>query len=281
VYRLIWKKIIQWFHRIWTDRPYPTGTRLGEYRITSVLGLGSYGIAYLAVHEPTKETYVIKQVKPSLRHQPKGNAMQEYEMKILQALDHPLIPKAVERLQIGDHSFLVMTYISGMTMEDFLFEQHGTFTEKEAVTFVREAANIVRYLHHHGVIHRDVRIPNVIVRDGKPFLIDFGLARFLGDKATYESDSLDSYPLEKQLKRKVEPASDLYALGHFLLFLLYSTYTPQPGQPERSWEEELTLSSEVRTMLRRLLQIEEPYPDVDQFLLAIDDYLRKTKSSST
>ncbi|NGQ96333.1 serine/threonine protein kinase [Brevibacillus sp. SYP-B805] len=278
---MCWKKGKAWFHRVWTDRPYPRGTKLKDYRTTAVLGLGSYGIAYLAVHEPTGREFVLKQVKPSLRRSPKGRDLQTYEMKVLQALDHPQIPKAVERFEIGNDSFLVMTYLTGTTLEDYLFEHQATFTEREAVAFLAEVADIVRYLHQRQVIHRDVRIPNVIVREGKPYLIDFGLARFLGDKDAALHDTLDQYPPEKRIKRQVEPASDLYALGHFLLFLLYSTYTPQPGQPERPWEEELALSPEVRRMIRKLLQIDPPYRDVDQLLAEIDRYLRKTKSSST
>ncbi len=255
------------------------GTRVGSYRITSVLGLGSYGIAYLASEEATGKTYVLKQVKPSLRNHPKGAQMQQYEADMLRSLSHPRIPQVKEQFVAHGHHFLVMTFIEGKTVEDLLFENNQQYTLHEAIRLVIEIAQIVHYLHQYGIIHRDVRIPNVILHDGVPYLIDFGLARRLGDSATYESETLEAYAMEKQIKRKVEPASDLYALGHFLLFLLYTTYQAPDDLPERSWEEELSLPSEVQSMLRRLLQIDPPYQDVDEFLACANAFLEKDKSS--
>ncbi|WP_134686681.1 serine/threonine protein kinase [Brevibacillus migulae] len=278
---MLWQKWKAWFHRVWTDRPLPVGTRLGSYRITSILGLGSYGIAYLAVEEATGELYVLKQVKPSLRRHPKGPAMQHYEAQVLRSLSHPRIPQVKEQFEQSGHYFLVMTYMTGSTVEDLLFENHREYPQLKALQLVMEIAEIVLHLHQRGIIHRDVRIPNVILREGKPYLIDFGLARFLGDPATYESDTVDNYPLEKQIKRRVEPASDLYALGHFLLFLLYSTYEASPDQEERSWEEELSIPGELRSILRRLLQLDPPYANVEEFLAEARSLLEKEKSSHT
>lgn len=263
---MFWQKWKAWFHRVWTDRPLRVGTIVGSYRITTVLGLGSYGIAYLAQDIEANETCVLKQVKPSLRKHPKGPGMQQYEADVLRALSHPRIPRLKEQFMAKGQYFLAMTYIAGSTVEDLLFEQNQQITLEQSLALVVEIAEIVLHLHQHGIIHRDVRIPNVIIRNDKPYLIDFGLARFLGDPATYESESVDDYPLEKQIKRRVEPASDLYALGHFLLFLLYSTYQAAEDEPERSWEEELALPAEVHAMLRRLLQMDAPYDNVEQFM---------------
>lgn len=276
---MFWQTWKAWFHRVWTDRPMKIGTRVGAYRITSVLGLGSYGIAYLAREEATGKTYVLKQVKPSLRHHPKGAEMQQYEADMLRFLSHPRIPQVKEQFVAHGHHFLAMTFIAGSTVEDLLFENNQYYSLDDAIRLVMEIAQIVRYLHQQSIIHRDVRIPNVILQDGVPYLIDFGLARKLGDSATYESDTMEAYAIEKQIKRKVEPASDLYALGHFLLFLLYTTYQAPPDQPERSWEEELTLPMEVRSMLRRLLQIDPPFEDVDKFLACANAFLQKEQSS--
>jgi serine/threonine-protein kinase len=275
----MWQRWKAWWNQVWVDRPYLPGAMAGPYRIKSVLGVGSYGIAYLADNGGTE--VVLKQVKPSLRNHPKGEAMQRYEQKVLQSLDHPQIPKVLDHFQYKKDSFLVMSYMKGQTLEELIFEKHRAFTEYEAVSLVKKIADIVHYLHQRGIIHRDVRIPNVILSGGTPYLIDFGLARFLGDAPTYVSEQLGSYPEEKRLKRKVEPASDLYAFGHFLLFLLYSAYSPADGQPERSWEEELTLSPQLRLMIRRLLQIDPPYADMAEWIAHLEGYLHTAKSSST
>ncbi|MCK9910925.1 hypothetical protein MXD81_17385, partial [Microbacteriaceae bacterium K1510] len=100
---------------VWVDRPLAPGTVLSTYQIKAVLGLGSYGIAYLAAHLPTGTLYVLKQVKPSLRSKPKGEELQAYEQRVLQSLTHPQIPRAVERFTHKKDSFLVMSYIDGAT----------------------------------------------------------------------------------------------------------------------------------------------------------------------
>jgi len=271
-----WQRWMAWMKERWVDRPLPPGTIRGRYRIIRTLGLGSYGIAYLAIQLETGQEYVMKQVKPSLRQHPKGPAMQAYEWRVLNELAHPQIPRAIERFREKGDWFLVMSKVPGITLEELLFDRQSTFTAFDALLLVRRIAEIVRHLHTHGLIHRDVRIPNLLVDDGVPYLIDFGLARYLGDAPTYESADLLFYPSEKQIRRKVEPQSDLYSLGHLLLFLLYSAYEEEDTLPNRSWEEELNLSPELRRILRKLLLIDPPYPDVDAFLAEITHVQRTT-----
>ena len=271
----MWTHVKKWWTNTFLDKPYRPGTTIGAYHIQHILGMGSYGIAYLATHTSTGEQVVLKQVKPSLRHTPKGAAMQAYERKVLSSLSHPQFPRCLDAFTHRKDSFLVMTYLSGPTLEELLFERGIVVDEYESACYMQKIGQLVAHLHAQGLIHRDVRIPNVIWQDGLPYLIDFGLARFIGDKPTYTTDSLCVYPSEKQLKREVSPASDLYALGHFFLFLLYSGYTPKEDEPERSWEEELSLSPEIRRMIRKLLQMDEPYGSVHEWLQELDLYLHR------
>jgi serine/threonine-protein kinase len=61
-------------------------------------------------------------------------------------------------------------------------------------------------------------------------------------------------------------ASDLYDIGQFMLFMLYSGYRPQPGEAERNWREELSLSPGMLQLLSRLLGEREPYLDTAMFV---------------
>ncbi|UYZ11492.1 protein kinase [Brevibacillus sp. WF146] len=212
----MWKQLCAWWNRAVRDRPYKPGALVGGYRIEEVLGMGSYGIAYRAVHIPSGRVVVLKQVKPSLRRSPKGEAMQHYEQRVLAALSHPQMPRWLESFRHRNDSFLVMTYIAGPTLEDLLFEEGAALGELEAARLIRQ----------------------------------------------------------------VEPASDLYALGHFFLFLLYSGYEADENQPERSWEEELLLSPEIRGMIRRLLQIDPAYGSVEEWLADLNAYLNAKKEQS-
>lgn len=270
----MWKQLLTWWQQTIYDRPYKPGRQIGACRIEKVLGLGSYGIAYLARREGEQELFVLKQVRPSLRRTPKGEEMQAYERNVLEKLSHPQIPRCLDAFTYRNDSFLVMTYIAGPTLEDILFEEQIHLDEYTAARYMRKLGEIVAYLHDHGIIHRDVRIPNVIWKDEQPYLIDFGLARRLGDAPTYTVEDVSVYPPEKQLKREVAPASDLYALGHFFLFLLYSSYTAADDAVERSWEEELSLTPAIRNMIRSLLQIDPGYASVQEWLADLDAYLQ-------
>ncbi|MGG1661258.1 serine/threonine protein kinase [Brevibacillus sp. NRS-1366] len=269
----MWNQINTWWNETIRDKPYRPGKQVGRYQIANVLGIGSYGIAYLATDLPTDERVVLKQVKPSLRNTPKGESMQAYEQKVLSTLSHPQVPRWLDSFRYRNDSFLVMTYIEGPTLEELLFDHHLAVDELICARFMRQIGELIVHLHDHKIIHRDVRIPNVIWQNDKPFLIDFGLARFMGDKPTYTAEDLSAYPSEKQLKREVAPSSDLYAIGHFFLFMLYSGYTAKDNEPERSWEEELSLSPELHQMIRRLLQLDVAYDHVQQWLAELDAYL--------
>lgn len=272
---MMWKRLKSLYQTYWQDRPYPPGHTVGRYILHSVLGVGSYGIAYLAQTAASAAPVVVKQTKPSRRGHPKGLEMQLYEKRVLESLNHPRIPQVLEHFVEDGLGFLVLSYIPGPTVEELLFELHKRYSEREAICLLRKLAEIVAHLHQHDIIHRDVRIPNVVMKDGEPHLIDFGLARFIGDPPTYTAHAFDDYPEEKKLKRAVHPASDLMALGHFLLFLLYSSYDADESLPERSWREELSLSPAVRSILEKLFHPADGYPSVTALIADLEQVFQQ------
>lgn len=268
------KTLLNWLETLYSlcvDRPFRTGTVIaGHYEILLCLGMGSYGISYLCRDRRTGQRCVLKQVKPSKKGSRKGAPIYEYETSLLAALDHPCIPKLLATFRHQGHLFFAMEYMDGKNLEDVLFELGKSFTEREALLVIRELLEIIAYLHERRIIHRDVRIPNVILSQGRLCLIDFGLARYLGDKPTAAADDLGSYPSEKRLKREIAYKSDFYALGHFLLFLLYSTYETEEDTEERNWDEELSLSPLTKRLLQRLLQDETPYEHVAELRVELE-----------
>ncbi|MGC5323899.1 serine/threonine protein kinase [Brevibacillus sp. SYSU BS000544] len=273
---MLFERILEFIQQ-WRDRPLKPRTTIGKYQIESVIGSGSYGIAYLVKNKETNEIMVAKQVKKSRMGKPKGVAMQQYEADVLAKVSHlPYVPKFIEIFSDKNRCFLVMSYVHGHALEDLLFEQHVVFSHEESLRLLRKIACVVQSLHEQGLIHRDVRIPNIILFEKEPYLIDFGLARFMGDKPTYESPDLDGYPVEKQLKREVHPRSDLYAMGHLLLFLLYSSYD-QESTEEKSWQDELQLDEPLHNLLKRLLQLDTSFESTHDLIAAIDLLLEKNK----
>ncbi|WP_430023402.1 serine/threonine protein kinase [Paenibacillus sp. MABNR03] len=242
---------------LWTDRPRREGSLILErYRIQELLGMGSYGLTYLCVDEQNGKEVALKESKPS-----KGRLsarLLDREADVMNRMNHPAIPKLLHAFKYKGRSCIVTEYIRGETLEQCIFEQGLKYTEQECLALAIQLLAPLVHVHEQGYIHGDVRIPNVILREGQIHLIDFGLARRMGE------------PLLPELKRRMrelpepedEPASpdqDLQDLGHFLLFMLYSAYEPEKGKAPASWQEELELTPELRHMLERLLGLRPGY----------------------
>ena len=70
-----------------------------------------------------------------------------------------------------------MEYINGKNFEQLIFQDGRKYTETDAFGIAAELLELIHYLHDHQLIHRDIRIPNVIASDSKIVLIDLGLTR--------------------------------------------------------------------------------------------------------
>ncbi|WP_272039653.1 serine/threonine protein kinase [Paenibacillus sp. JJ-100] len=242
---------------IFTDRPRRQGTSIGDrYVIRELLGMGSYGLTYLCMDQQSGREVALKESKPS-----KGKLaarLLDREADVLQHLHHPAIPKLLDTFRVQKRNYIVTEYVRGQTLEQLIFEQGQQYTELECLELATQLLAPVAHVHEQGYIHGDVRIPNVILREGRVHLIDFGLARRLGE------------PLLPELKRRMKtvpepedepaiPDQDLQDIGHFLLFMLYSAYEPQKGVAPASWQEELQLTPELHEMLERLLGLRPEY----------------------
>ncbi|UOO42582.1 serine/threonine protein kinase [Priestia megaterium] len=266
-------RMFKHFHRWLVDRPFKKGTVICErYEIINVLGMGSYGITYVASDIVQQKEVVIKQLRKTKQRTPQGLKSFHYEAKLLSQLDHPQIPSLYEAVEIDEGCFLVMELIQGKTFEDLIFEEKRVYTEEKALAILLDILKVVSVIHEQGIVHRDLRIPNIIDVNGTIYVIDFGLARFLG--AHEETSSLIE---EQQFMRQTSVASDIYALGHFLLFLLYSGYEPTDKQ-EKSWEQELSLSAPIKTIIQKMLRADEAYESIKSLQKDIYDYINSKNS---
>ncbi|KEF39136.1 protein kinase family protein [Schinkia azotoformans MEV2011] len=272
--------LIQNVKSIIFDRPIRIGTIINDrYIIIKVLGMGSYGITYLTYDQKKNIEYVLKQMKPSRKKLEKVHLSFQYEKEILTKLNHPRIPKFGESITFNGHHFFTMEYVNGKTFEDLIFKEGIVYEEHDAFCILREVLEIVAYLHGQNIIHRDLRIPNIMVKENIIYVIDFGLARFFNDMRHYSlHTSMNGYDIEKKLKREIHFKSDFYALGHFILFLLYSGYSPE-SKKEKSWEEELRITEQARFFIRRLLQLDEPYTCVEEVIQTLDQLILESKLS--
>ncbi|KRF08096.1 serine/threonine protein kinase [Paenibacillus sp. Soil766] len=254
-------------YEAWIDYPRRRGEVIrGQYQIKRFLGMGSYGLTYLCLDKNTGQEVAVKQAKPSKGQL--GHDLLHREMAIMRQLEHPSIPSCYGTFEESKRLYLVTEFIKGQTVEDLIFERGAQFAEKDALILIRRLLDIVLFIHEHGIVHLDIRIPNVIIDEERMSLIDFGLAARLGEspRLTIDSD-------EELIRRRiVDVTSDLYAIGHFFLFMLYSTFESREEQEEasRGWEEELSISTHTKLIIRKLLQIDPPYANTQACIEELD-----------
>lgn len=244
-----------------SEKPLDVSTIVGgKYLIIDVLGKGSYGFTYL-VKDHANQIFVLKQLRKYKQLDHAGIAAFNREANILKDLDHPAFPTFYEQFVEKQKQFIVMEYLNGKTYEELIFQDKQIFSESEAFKELYSILLLVKHIHEKQFVHRDLRIPNILKNNQDYYIIDFGLTRHVLDQNNTEK--IDH--LEKKLFREVAFKSDFYALGHFLLFLLYSSYVPV-SKKKMSWEEELYITGNARRVLRKMLQIDDPYYDVEHLL---------------
>lgn len=224
-----------------------------RYKIIEHLGAGSYGHSYLVDDQITKQHQVLKALRVHKRMKKSGRRGFEQEIELLKSIHHPGFPKYYSNGIYKNIPFYTMEYIEGKNFEQLIFQAGRKYTEDAAFYVAFQLLDLIDFLHENEIIHRDIRIPNVIASGSKIRLIDLGLSR----RVSQEVDR--NVKLKRHVRKEMNPQADFYGLGHFLLFLLYSNFSFPNRTKESSWEEELEISHNAKQIIKRLLQIENPY----------------------
>lgn len=235
------------------EKPIPIDKVIAErYKVIEYLGSGSYGHSYLVFDLLSKQRKVLKSLRFHKRITKSGRKGFTLEQKLLLSINHPGFPKYYEEGSFNKIPYYTMEYINGQNFEQIIFQEGKKITEKEVFKIADELLQSIEFLHCQNIIHRDIRIPNVIYDGTNIRLIDLGLGRYLNQKNIEEIIGVD-------LRKEITYQADFYGLGHFLLFLLYSNFSFDDYMVEKSWEEELEISTEAKKIIKRLLQIELAY----------------------
>lgn len=243
------------------ERPLKAGDVIDHrYTIQKVLGKGSYGITYLALTK-RDEPLVLKQLRAYKAASDSGLSSFRLEKELLEQLSSPYFPAYSGSFIWNSKHFIAMEYISGDTFEDLIFLKKESFGEKESFRILLKVIEAVEVLHAKGIVHRDLRIPNILLKHESIRIIDFGLAARIGEGPD-PAELGKSFSREKRHYRERSFQSDFYALGHFVLFLLYSQYVPV-SKKNRSWEEELALTQHSKDTIKRMLKLQQPYDRIE------------------
>ncbi|MGM0751137.1 MAG: serine/threonine protein kinase [Bacillota bacterium] len=250
----LFRRLIDGFEQTWKP-----GENIDGFHIIRIVGKGSYGTTYLVINPSNGKEAILKRIRPYKKVFSNHVQYVQNEMNALQTLSHPQFPSVFTAGEYRKTPYFVMEKMNGQTFEELIFIEGKTYSEEESLKLGVQLVTLVQWIHEQGYVHRDLRIPNILLDHGTLQIIDFGLACEMNTTSETIPDKHKGYMRDKSVK------SDFYAIGHFLLFLLYSSYEPTMRK-ERSWEEELAIHQNTRLMLRRLLQIDLGFRDAAEIL---------------
>ncbi|HXV76088.1 MAG TPA: serine/threonine-protein kinase, partial [Candidatus Polarisedimenticolaceae bacterium] len=209
-----------------------SGRRIGPYRVTGKLGHGGMGVVYRAVRDDDEynKQVAIKLVSPIGASEDWIRRFRQ-ERNILARLDHPNIARLLDGGTTDDElPYVVMEYVEGRPIDRWCDEQRLDLDER--IELFRQVCDAVHEAHRNLVVHRDLKPANVLVgTDGRPRLLDFGIAKLLDPKVddaalaapTRTAGRLltPEYASPEQVRGlPVSTASDVYSLGVMLYELL-------------------------------------------------------------
>lgn len=200
----------------------------GKYTLDQVLGQGGFGITFRATHHYLQKTVVIKTLNPNSQTNGQFDLIQRQfqdEGRRLALCLHPNIVQVNDFFIEDGLPYLVMEYIAGKTLEELVFPDRP-LPEAIAIHYIRQVAAALQVVHQNGLLHRDVKPQNIMLRDGTQdvVLIDFGIARefTLGMTQTHTSIISAGYaPIEQYMAQAQRtPATDIYGLAATLYALI-------------------------------------------------------------
>ena len=164
-----------------------------RYRIIKQLGQGGMGSVWLAEDmQLDNKQFAIKMLPSILVSNSRAYRQLKDEALVAMKLVHPNIVQLRAFEENNGNPFLVMDYIDGRTLDDYLAEK-GKLSEDEAIKLLKPIAAALDYAHGEGVVHRDVKPANVMIRkDGRPIVLDFGIAREIQETMTRVTGKLSS-----------------------------------------------------------------------------------------
>lgn len=235
----------------------PSGSCLqgGRYRIEKVLGQGGFGITYLGLQTGLNRHVAIKEFfmkeycnreqdtsRVTIATGAGRGTVEHFRQKFLKEaqtialMDHPHVIRIHDIFEENGTAYYVMEHIGGGSLQDKV-KADGPMPEREALRYIRQVGDALRYVHGRHVMHLDVKPSNILLRPdgGGAVLIDFGISKHYDEHGSQTSSSpvgiSQGYaPLEQYQQGGVEsfqPCTDIYSLGATLYFLLTGWRPPE------------------------------------------------------
>lgn len=244
-------------------------TDILNYRIVRHLGSGGMGSVYLAVNTNIDQQVAIKVLRPEVARNAALRARFKQEAEMLCSLDHPGIVKFLNYVETAEGVFLIMEYVKGMTLEDFISKKNGLIVESKAYTLICEILDAFAYAHSKGIVHRDIKPANIIIQDdGHIKIMDFGIAQIVSEANVTDSKAIMGTPAymspEQIYGKDIDARSDIYSIG----VLIHNMLTGRAP-----YDSTLLTAQEIkrRVVKDNMPRMAETYPYISDKIQAVVD----------
>lgn len=262
----------------------------GRYEITELIGVGGMADVYKATDLMEDRTVAVKILKAEFSNSEEFLRRFRNESKAIALLSHPNIVKIYDVGFTDEIQFIVMEYIDGITLKEFI-DQQGVLRWKDALHFITQILRALQHAHDKGIVHRDIKPQNIMLfSDGTIKVMDFGIARFARiDGKTLSDKTIGSvhYISPEQARGDMtDERSDIYSVG-VMLYEMFTGRKPFDGEnpvaialkhmeedpvPPRDIMpsipealEEIVLHAMERDPARRYQSAAEMIKDIDRF----------------
>ncbi len=209
----------------------------GRYKIKRKIGIGGMAIVYEAIDLKTGQSVALKMLKESISDNTQALRRFINESKAVAMMDHANIVKILDVSVKTEHKFIVMEYIKGITLRDYMNKKQK-LSWQEASAFIVQILHALDHAHMRGVIHRDIKPQNIMIMEGGFIKVaDFGIAKIPNAETVTMVDhavgTIYYISPEQARGKKIDARSDLYSLGVMFYEMLTGSL---PFMAESSYE---------------------------------------------
>ncbi|KAI1955406.1 Serine/threonine-protein kinase [Ophidiomyces ophidiicola] len=247
----------------------------GQWALGKTIGAGSMGKVKLAKNTETGEQVAVKIIPRhsteehrSTRESERADRSKEIrtarEAAIVMLLNHPFICGMRDVVRTNHHWYMLFEYVNGGQMLDYIIS-HGKLKEKQARKFARQIASALEYCHKNNIVHRDLKIENILIsKTGDIKIIDFGLSNLFSPKGQLKTFCGSLYfaaPELLQARQYTGPEVDVWSFG-IVLYVLVCGKVPFDDQSMPQLHAKIKkgiveypqgLSSDCRHIISRML----------------------------
>lgn len=273
--------------------------KIGKYKIIEMLGKGAMGVVYKALDPDIGREVAIKTIRFDLSSATEQEELMGRFIREAQAagkIQHSNIVTIYEVGREKDLTFIVMQFIKGKSLQQMIAEKRR-FSTQEIEDIVVPLCEALDYAHRNGVVHRDMKPANILINEeGKPYIVDFGVARVETSTLTQTGTTVGtpSYMSPEQIMgKKVDNRADIFSLG-VILYELATGQRPFSGEnistimykivnerPPRVTDVERSLPTAYEKIIERAMAKDpnERFSSCSQFASFLKGDFRDTEST--